>query len=98
MKFRGASDARHLRDLIIVAPKHPSHKSHDRTAQMREGRDRADSRDLFPGTDRLKQNPKKENRPGGQSNPSKPYIPPAEEKSEFCVRKFKGIERDDAGN
>src|SRR6516165_4331056 len=53
---------------------------------------------LLEGADDLKQNPKNENEPGRQSNPTKPDITPAHQKSESHPREIQCIKCNDAGN
>jgi hypothetical protein len=46
----------------------------------------------------LEQNPKNENKPGGQSNPTKPDETPPHQKSESHPWKIQGVKRNDAGD
>src|ERR671918_2679168 len=65
---------------------------------MRSRRDGTHSCFLFQCADDLEQNPKNENEPGRQSNPTKPDKTPAHQKSESHPRKIQCVKRNDAGN
>jgi hypothetical protein len=83
---------------VASAPKQPGYQSSRCAAQMRHAGYGADSDDLFPSADDLKQNPQNKDEPRRQSYPTEKNPSPPEQESQAHVRKLQGVKRDHTGN
>src|SRR5437763_9448312 len=77
--------------------KKPRDHAHRRSAQMRKGRNRANSDLLFVSADDLEKNPEHEDEPRWQPNPAK-IIKVTPQKADFRLRKCQGVKRDQTGH
>src|SRR5207245_10608355 len=85
-----------LRGRYGFPRKKPRNQADSGSAQMRKGRNRADSDLLLVSTDDLEKNPEHENEPRWQANPAK-IIKVAPQKADFRLRECQCVKCDHTG-